>query len=465
METETIVQLVAEGNNTTTKLSDALGGTDRATVNRYLRDAMDAGELARHREGRQYVYTVADGETETETETAATDAEEDADPAPEVEHAPADSLTAAPTVEPAPEQEADDTGLMRVNGDRNYDFAGDIPTGIPEYIPHDTELAKINATLAGRYESGMLPHFRVGGPTKCGKTHLARYIAQERDAPLFTIQGTPDLHGGDLLGMPIVVGDGETTETVWQDGPLTKALLASQEGEVVVLFDEANRAPPQAKGVFFSALDDRASVTLDGRGGETVEGEPLNLIVVSTINQGAGYFVERLDVAEKGRLGNTFNVDYLGYHSDPQKREENAEKEAGLIRDRTPVAGELADDLVAAANNVRRDAKDQSNTTISTGIPTGSLLTWAQTAVDYDDAEISNPVLEAGKDAIVKVFYDEDQSETDAVVSTMTSMFDGAPADEDGYDRFKHPEKYSEDGEEVDQDDIDEEWSFVGPDE
>lgn len=308
---------------------------------------------------------------------------------------------------------------------RDYDFNEFIPEDVPEYKEHGNEQQRIEAVLEQRDETDQLPRILISGETGCGKTHLIRSIANEKDIPLITIQGRYSMDESTLLGHPILVND----ETVWSDGPLTKALLASQEGEVILLIDEANRARPEAKGALFSALDDRCKVELDARGGETVEGVAENLIVVATINEGTEYAVQEMDAAEKRRFGNKYEVQYLGLT--------HADKETDLVTERTPASQAVAEQLVDAANAVRREA-DKSDSGIGAGIPTSNVITWAQTAYAYNQADVDNPVVEAARDAIVKPMYED--REKDSVLNTIRDYTDGAPFDDDEFKDWKNDE-------------------------
>ena len=81
METDTIVELVKGGLNTATELADELDAP-RGTVNGHLARAVEAGLLAREKEGRGYVYFAPEAEA---------DEDEDEEPA-----ARAATVTATP---------------------------------------------------------------------------------------------------------------------------------------------------------------------------------------------------------------------------------------------------------------------------------------------------------------------------------------------------------------------------------
>jgi len=237
--------------------------------------------------------------------------------------------------------------------------------------------------------------------------------------PLFDISVKWSIDSSALLGRYVYVDEA----TRWVNGPLTKALLASQERPVVLLLDEVNRARPEAKAALFEALDDRAQVTLDSLGGKTIQGDAMNLIVFSTMNVGSGHVVEELDLAEQRRLGGMWEVNYLGMN--------HPDREAGLLTDRTPVHEGLALSLVEAANDVRDLAGDTSQQ-VDRGIPTGVLMEWASSAHKYAAAGLADPVMRAAKSKTIRAFYrdgDRDAAGLDEVLTTLESHVDGVPAD------------------------------------
>ncbi|HUX17590.1 MAG TPA: AAA family ATPase, partial [Acidithiobacillus sp.] len=66
------------------------------------------------------------------------------------------------------------------------------------------------------------------GPTGCGKTRFLEHMAWRLKRPLVTVACHEDLTSSDLVGRFLIEGN----ETVWQDGPLTKAV---REGAICYL--------------------------------------------------------------------------------------------------------------------------------------------------------------------------------------------------------------------------------------
>ena len=383
MDIDTVHDLIEEGHTTASEIEEQTG-LDYTHVSRELKNMAEDGDLVREKDGRGYKYFVPDDEAD-------------------------DS--------PGLGGKAADTGSVALR--RDYEWDDWVPSGVPEYVATDGEFEEIKSEVDYVEECGNPAHIRMTGPTGAGKTHLPTYLAQENGWPLFDISVKWAIDTTDLLGRFVYIND----ETRWINGPLTKAIMASNERPVVLLLDEINRARPESKAALFEALDDRAQVTLDALGGKTVEGDAENLYVFSTMNVGSGHVVEELDLAEQRRLGGMWEVDYLGRN--------HPDREADLLTERTPIHDGLAHQLVEAANDVR-DLADEVGEQVDRGIPTGVLMEWAHSCQKRAYARLSNPVMRAAKSTVVRGFYqdgDRDAPGRDVVVSTIESHFDGVPAD------------------------------------
>ena len=78
--------------------------------------------------------------------------------------------------------------------------------------------------------------FLLKGPTGTGKSRFVEHMAWRMKKPLITVACHEETSATDLLGRYIIKG----TETVWKDGPLTKAV---KEGAIMYL-DEIAEARP-----------------------------------------------------------------------------------------------------------------------------------------------------------------------------------------------------------------------------
>jgi nitric oxide reductase NorQ protein len=311
--------------------------------------------------------------------------------------------------------------------DRDYDWAAHKldPSSVVDYVDSNGEYGDIRTEIEMRGEIGKLPRFRMTGPTGCGKTTLGEAMAVEMDAPCFTVECHDGLRPNNLLGMPTYVGD----ETWFVDGPVTKALLASQAAndpttdfdEVFLIFDEVNRTTARTLGVVMSALDHRGEVTLNARGGETVSGDPMNLVVISTMNEGDGYITNPIDRAQKRRFGNTYPVDYIGMN--------DTTKEVDLIADQTPVRVSVARKMVNAANEIREKAQTDDSP-IEMGVPTSEMLDWARSAWAYRERPCDGgPVMKAARRTLLNTFYDDGRA-ADVVTTTFESYVRGLELNE-----------------------------------
>lgn len=383
MKIDKVRSLIEDGYTTASDITDQTG-LDYTHVSRELKEMAEDGDLVREKEGRGYEYYV-----------------------------PAEDTDGGPSLG----GKSDSTAATAIP--RDYDWDDWVPEGIPDYVPTDGEYDEIMGRIEYRHEVDYTPHIRLTGPTGGGKTLLAQYVAQELDAPLFDISVKWSIDAEDLLGGFVAAGG----EMKWVNGPLTKAVMASQDGPAVLLLDEINRARPESKAALYEALDDRAQVTLDALGGKTVEGEALDLIVFSTMNVGSGHVVEELDLAEQRRLGATWHINYLGVN--------HPEREADLLVDRAGVHDGIASALVESANEVRELA-DGVDHTVDRGIPTGVLIKWAKGAQVDALKGNANPVMRAARSEVMREFYEDggrDAPGRDEVVATIESSFDGCPAD------------------------------------
>ena len=110
------------------------------------------------------------------------------------------------------------------------------------------------------------------GPTGCGKTRFIEHMAWKLGRPLITIPCHDDLAASDLIGRFLIQHDG----TVWQDGPLTRAV---REGAICYL-DEVVEARQDTVVVLHALTDHRRILPID-KTGETLQAAPGFQLVVS----------------------------------------------------------------------------------------------------------------------------------------------------------------------------------------
>ncbi len=144
----------------------------------------------------------------------------------------------------------------------------------PYYLPLADEVALFEAAYAQR-----LPVL-LKGPTGCGKTRFVEYMAhkvyraggKDLAQPLQTVACHEDLSATDLVGRFLLQGD----ETVWQDGPLTRAV---REGSICYL-DEIVEARKDSTVLIHSLTDHRRILPVE-KLGEILEAHPDFLLVIS----------------------------------------------------------------------------------------------------------------------------------------------------------------------------------------
>lgn len=116
----------------------------------------------------------------------------------------------------------------------------------------------------------------IKGPTGCGKTRFVEAMAAKAERPLVTVACHDDTTATDLLGRYLVEGG----DTVWQDGPLTRAI---RQGAILYL-DEIVEAREDVVVVLHSLADHRRQIYLD-RLNETLTA-PAEFMLVVSFNPG-----------------------------------------------------------------------------------------------------------------------------------------------------------------------------------
>ena len=310
-------------------------------------------------------------------------------------------------------------GLEVLN--KGIDIEDRIPRDAPEFKQADDELDRVFAKIDASKRGGGAVRYIFSGPTACGKSAAAKYIAKERELPVFPIHGKYTLNEADLLAVTTLVND----ETKFIYGQLTQAIRLSQEQDVLLWVDEINRIRKDGKGVLMPVLEgNRSEVTIDQRGGEVIRGNPQNLHVIATRNVGASYAVKELDLAEHRRFAE-IEFDFLGLY--------NKDEEVSILTARTEVHEELAELMVVMANRVREAVNENRLDMIREGIPTGLLIDWAETSFAYHDGEINDPILQAARDEIAKPFYGRRQKSYDEIMDIFRSNVSAAPFEKERF--------------------------------
>lgn len=171
----------------------------------------------------------------------------------------------------------------------------------------------------------------IKGPTGCGKTRFVAHMAARLNLSLRTVSCHDDLTAADLTGRWLIKGG----ETVWQDGPLTRAV---RNGGICYL-DEVVEARKDVTVVLHPLTDDRRILPID-RTGETLSA-PDNFMLVVSYNPGYQSILKNLKPSTRQR--------FLALEFDfppPSVETEVVARESGLDR-------RQSGRLVALAGHVR----------------------------------------------------------------------------------------------------------------
>ena len=130
------------------------------------------------------------------------------------------------------------------------------------------------------------------GPTGCGKTRFVEHMAARLGKPLYTVACHDDLSAADLIGRYLLKGG----ETVWVDGPLTRAV---REGGICYL-DEVVEARKDVTVVLHPLTDTRRTLMIDRTGEELVA--PKEFMLVASYNPGYQNVLKRLKPSTRQRF-------------------------------------------------------------------------------------------------------------------------------------------------------------------
>ena len=182
------------------------------------------------------------------------------------------------------------------------------------------------------------------GPTGCGKTRFVAHMAAKLNLPLFTVACHDDLTAADLVGRHLISGDG----TVWQDGPLTRAVRAGG----ICYLDEVVEARKDTTVVLHPLADDRRVLPID-RTGELLEAPPSFMLVVS-FNPGYQNLLKGMKPSTRQRFV-SLTFDFPA-----------PEREAAIVQGETGIDAARSAKLVQLANSLRalkdRDLEEAAST-------------------------------------------------------------------------------------------------------
>ena len=196
----------------------------------------------------------------------------------------------------------------------------------PYYEPQSNEIAIFEAAYKRR-----LP-VMLKGPTGCGKTRFLEHMAFQLERPLVTVSCHEDLTSSDLVGRFLLEG----AETVWQDGPLTRAVKAG----AICYLDEIVEARTDSTVVIHSLTDHRRRLTIEKKGQEIEAHEDFMLVI--SYNPGYQTVLKDLKPSTKQRFI-AINFDFPA---------EEIERKI-VLKEAAGVSPEIVHQLVAAGRKAR----------------------------------------------------------------------------------------------------------------
>jgi len=249
----------------------------------------------------------------------------------------------------------------------------------PYYEPQGNEVAIFEAAYKRR-----LP-VMLKGPTGCGKTRFLEYMAFQLKRPLVTVSCHEDLTSSDLVGRFLLEG----SETVWHDGPLTRAVKAG----AVCYLDEIVEARTDSTVVIHSLTDHRRKLAIEKKGVEIDAHEDFMLVI--SYNPGYQTVLKDLKPSTKQRFI-AINFDFPS---------EEVERKI-LLKEVPGTKPEIAQQLVAIGRKARllKDhGLEESTSTralvyaasmISAGLDPVTACQVAMVNPITDDAELADALME-----------------------------------------------------------------------
>src|SRR5690554_5977906 len=182
------------------------------------------------------------------------------------------------------------------------------------------------------------------GPTGSGKSRFIEFMAQKINRNLITVSCNEETSSTDLIGRYIIKG----AETVWLDGPLTRAV---RNGEILYL-DEIAEARPDVIVAIHSLTDHRRELFID-KLGETIKAHP-DFLLVASFNPGYQKGFKELKPSTRQRFV-ALSFDY------PEPK-----AEVEILTEETDIQKDIAQKLVAIATKIRNLTELGLTETVST---------------------------------------------------------------------------------------------------
>lgn len=273
-----------------------------------------------------------------------------------------------------------------------------VPNGIKYVLEDDADKDYTKHVLVSANKDYQL---LLVWPKGVGKTTSIYYVAQETNNPLVTVQLNGSTGVDALIGKWLVNKEG----TYWVDGLFT---LAWRYGFWIIL-DELNMALPEITAILHPALDDRKTLILDEKDGETIKKHP-NTRIFAAINPTEDYAGTK---EMNGALVDRFSGYILIEYPDARKERSIIMAHPRVEIDDKPgyrVEDGIITRMVKFANSMRR-LRNESK--ILFECSTRNLIDWASRCKEL-------PVKEAAKIAFV---YKADKEDWSHIYDELNKFF------------------------------------------
>ncbi|MBU3979049.1 gas vesicle protein GvpN [Patescibacteria group bacterium] len=254
-----------------------------------------------------------------------------------------------------------------------------ISTSQSEGFVETPAVKKIVNRALGYLQAGFAVH--LCGPTGTGKTTLAMHLANLMDQPVMLMYGDEEFKTSDLVGDKLGYSKRKlidnfihsvlkTEEDVMQRWVNNRLTTAVKEG-FTLIYDEFNRSRPEANNALLSVLEEGIlSLPTSEEEGGYIKAHP-NFRAIFTSNPEEYAGVHKTQDALLDRMV-TMHVDYF-----------DEPTETKIIQNRTGIALEDAERIIALIRGFRNTNGIRKVTTIRPGIVIGSILKQKGITADY----------------------------------------------------------------------------------